>query len=862
MKPPVVNVQTERRKALADRVRFGRFELQVTEGRLLVDGEPATLGRRAFDLLQVLVERAGSLVTRDELIERVWPHVVVEENNLNVQVNALRRVLGADVVLTVPGRGYRLALKVEPLAPPAVPAASPAAPPRTHLPVGLGPLIGRDDVLAETEALLEGSRLVSVVGAGGVGKSRLAHAVLQRRAPRQPGAVCWVDLHAAADAQSLPGAIGVALGLERAPGDPVASLVKAAAGLDLLVALDGGEVHLDAVAGLVQRLLDGVGGLSLLVTSQAPLRLGAERVVRLQPLRLPAPGDDIPAMRRAAAVALFEDRARAADSRFALTDAQVPAAAAVCRRLDGLPLAIELAAARAPMMGVAVLLDSLDDRLRVLTASRNRLAPPRQQTLRGALQWSYGLLGSMEQMLFRHMGVLAGSAPLALVLGLVPGADAAAQAQRWDLLDALDQLVQRSLVDAVSDETGQSPRYRLLESPRALAVEELRASGEEPQARRCHAMAVLSEFEQSRRSLLAGAVSVEAWRRDVLVLLADLQQALSWALAAGDDPLALALARALLDAVPDPRHVETRIAVQTCERVLASHADLEPRLACNAWLVVSLVGVNGPQRRPEATERALARARQLGPGDDDRFLLYLVLCEAARALQPTSTAERIRALLKEARTLEAPDWPPIRTRARFRAEAFVAMRNDRADDALRWLQRALELSLAAGDPSLATRLNIADMELLAGDAAAAIRTGTSLVAALAERRAAGLLALARINLAAAHLARDQADPARSLLQLAWTTSRAFGADWPHNESCLVMMALLVALEGRHETAAQLLGAAETRNAGAGFALNEKRAWDRCSALVTQALGEAQALALRAQRRGLHDDALTRLAFGT
>lgn len=847
----------------AEAVRFGRFEVQPTQGRLLVDGEPAALGRRAFDLLLVLVERAGRLATRDELIERVWPGLVVEDNNLNVQVNALRRVLGANLVVTVPGRGYQLAARVE-----AAPLAAPPPPPvpalRAHLPAGQPPMFGRDDELAALQTLIDGHRLVTLVGAGGVGKSRLAQAALQQRLAKDAESVCWVDLTAAADATGLPGVVCTALSLQRPPGAPLDSLVQAAAGLDMLVALDNAETHLDAVAALTQALLDGVPGLRLVVTSQAPLRLGAERVMRLGPLAVPDRPLPAGQARRFGAIALFADRARAADNRFVLADAQLPAVAELCRRLDGLPLAIELAAARAPVMGIAVLLDSLSNRLGVLTSNRNRLAPHRQQTLRDALAWSYGLLSEREQQLFRRLAVLAGSASLGLVQRLV--ADPAAEAtEAWAWLDALDQLVQRSLVEVVDDEAAGAPLYRLLESPRALALERLAAAGEEHAARQHHARAVLAELRQAEQSLQSGALGVEACRAQNQHRFADALQAFSWAAAAGEPTLALELGSLLVEALPAPMDAEERLVVETCESLLDGTADIEPILACRASMVVSVaLGFIAPRRRLPAAMRALELARQHGVAGVDRHLMYSVLCSAALALTGTGPAGQApaQALLEEALALEDPQWPPVRLRAGARVAAFLALRSGRADDALRLFRRGLALSQAAGDASLATRLNIADMELRSGDARAAVETGGALVATLVSMRATGLLALARINLAEAHLALGQAAPAQDLLQAAWPLSCSLGRQWAHHTTCVQRMAELAALQGRHEAAAQLLGAAEARRPeqDAGDAATEAAAARRIREQVIPAVGAERFESLRAQGRGLPDASLAALAF--
>ncbi|MBC7942193.1 MAG: helix-turn-helix transcriptional regulator [Chitinophagaceae bacterium] len=842
-------------------LRFGRFELRALEHRLLADGEPVALGGRAFDLLLALVRRAGQLVTRNELIEQVWPGRVVEENNLSVQINALRKVLGGDWLVTVPGRGYRFVAPLQLAA--TGKAAQPAAArsPRTHLPALQPLLIGRSDDLAALSTLIDQHRLVTVVGAGGMGKTRLAQALLQLRAYTYAQSVCWVELGHIAAPEALALTVAAALELQLPPGDALTHLAQAVRGMQMLVALDNAEHLLEAVATLAQALLDATPGLRLLVTSQAPLRLSSERVLRLGPLAVPQ--GTLPAQQAQAfgAVRLFCERAAAADHRFVLSDADVPVVIDLCRRLDGLALAIELAAARAPALGPARLLDALTDRLHAFRLNPNRLAPARPQSLRATLQWSVGLLAPQEQQLFRRLGVLAGSAALELVQQLGSDAQDNLLADPWAVVDALDQLIQRSIVEVLNVDDHSPPRYRLLESPRALALEQLALAGEEPQARHRHAQALLQAFEHDGRAMLSGDQDVATWRREGEHAFADVLQALAWACTAADHALALGLAVALLERVPDPWHVDVRNAVRICETLLEIAEGIDARLACRAWLAVNLVHSRGPQRSQEATTRALQRVRGLGLADEDRYTRYATLCDAARVRLAGTQPDQAQALLEEAQALEDPGWPPVRLRELARARAFVAMAQRKPDLTLRHLKQTLSLSLAAGDPSFATRINIADMELAAGDATAAVETGRALVEALEGRRAVGLLQHARLNLAAAHLALQQAHEALELLQAAWHAARSFAGDWSQLAHFLDLLAWLHALEGRHEVAARLVGAAEARyEATQGQRhVNEQRAHDCTLALLRNAFDEPVLTDLRVQGSGLPDAAV--VSFG-
>jgi predicted ATPase len=876
-------------------LRFGRFELRAREQRLLVDGEPLALGGRAFDLLVVLVDRAGELVTRNELIERVWPGRVVEENNLSVQINALRRALGADAVLTVPGRGYRFALRPAPApwpapGPPggaavpaaasagaeAVAAAADATPVRTRLPAALPLLIGRSDDLAALGTLIDQHRLITIVGAGGMGKTRVAQALLHLRAAAAPHGVCWVELGPVQSPEALPGVLAVALGLEPASGPPLGRLAQALAGLQMLVALDNAEHLVDAVAALAQALLDAAPRLRLLVTSQVPLRLAAERVWRLAPLAVPQ--DTLPAQQAQAfaAVALFAERAHAADSRFVLTDAQVPAVIALCRRLDGVALAIELAAARAPALGVARLLDAMSDRLRLLTRNRDRAAPPRQQTLRAALEWSHGLLGAAEQRLFRRLAVFNGGAALERIRAVAADPPGEGTLDEWTLLDALDELVQRSLVDLVLDEADAAPRYRLLESPRALALEQLAAAGEEPLIRTRHARALRAAWDAAEAALHAGHAGVLAWRSEAEPELDAARDALAWACESGDDELALALASALVPRLPpalrDERKQVARIAESIVDRV--------PDVAAQqrAWTAVAFAGTN---RR--AADRALDLARQLqraakGASDatpaasattgnataasataasatagdsatfSSRIVLHAALCDAARAQVQDDRVAAAQELMDEADRLEDPRWPPVRLRAAVRARAALAARCGDLATALALNRRLQVLNRAAGDPALQGQLNIADLELSIGDAAGALGTLQALVPLLLRHRDDVRLALARLVMAAAHLALDEVRPAREALFQAWPVMLRIGRE----ADALDYLALVAVIEGDPAAAARLLGAADAQYAARGEARppNEARARDRAATLVVQRLGDERAAVGIAQGRGL------------
>ena len=446
--------------------RFGGFELQPDRRRLLADGRPQTLGQRAFDVLQVLIERRERIVGKNELLDVVWPGLVVEENNLQVQISALRKLLGPQAIATIPGRGYRFTVALDDataggdVGPQPAEALTPALGrgPATNLPKELPPLYGREADLAALRALVDRHKLVTVVGAGGIGKSRLAQAAAHAAIGRWPDGAWMVELAGLSEPSLVPGAIARALGVTVASGDEAAArgaLVAALAARTLLLVVDNCEHLQDAVSAAVEAILRDAPGVAVLATSQEPLRLPDEHQFRLAPLAVPADATAA-AAREAGAVALFEARVRAVDPRFALTDENLALAIDVCRRLDGLPLAVELAAARVGTLGLRPVRDKLDARFKLLTGGA-RATLRRHQTLRAALEWSHNLLEADERAVFRRLGAFAGGFTMETAQAVA--ADGAID--EWAVLDHLSALVEKSLV--VMD-PGDPPRYRMLES--------------------------------------------------------------------------------------------------------------------------------------------------------------------------------------------------------------------------------------------------------------------------------------------------------------------------------------------------------------------------------------------------------------
>ena len=396
-------------------VSFGPYRLLAAQRLLLEGDKPVRLGSRAFDILTALVERAGEVVSKEELIARAWPATFVEEANLKIQVSALRRALGDGqgdnrYVATVVGRGYNFVAPVrkeEPSRASPSPTIAPAAP--HNLPFATTRMIGREEIVATLVTQLSRQRLVTVVGPGGIGKTTVALAVAERMIGAYEHGVWLVDLAPLGDPRLVPSAVATVLGLEIRTEDPLPGLVAALRDNRMLLLLDNCEHVIDAAAGLAAAVLSGTPGVNILATSREPLGVQGERVHRLGPLNSPEPSPRLTAAEAAAfpAVQLFVERVTAIVEDFALTDANAPLVVAICRRLDGLPLAIEFAAPRVEVLGIEGLAARLDDSLRLLGAQR-RAAMPRHRTMQAVIDWSYGLLSEDEQRFFRALGIFAG----------------------------------------------------------------------------------------------------------------------------------------------------------------------------------------------------------------------------------------------------------------------------------------------------------------------------------------------------------------------------------------------------------------------------------------------------------------------
>lgn len=697
---------------------FSAFRLLPAQRLLLTDDRPVKLGARAFDLLLALVERRDRVVAKQELLDIVWPEEDVGEANLAVHVMALRKVIGRAAIANVSGRGYRFTLPVE--MEDAFPAAVPAWPTLLHnLPAQLDALIGRDSEIRLLEDLVERHPLVCVVGPGGVGKTRLAQHVAARLPRRSAAATWWIELASLSDPALVVATVAQALRIAQLPQrDALSALCTVLRSSPALLFLDNGEHVLEGVVALATALREQAPEARLLVTSQEPLRLPGEQIMRLEPLTLPM-DDSLKSARYSGAVALFESRARLLAPGFRVHSGNVADVVHICSGLDGIPLAIELAAARLPLLGLAGLRSRLTERLRLLT-SHARSPVPRHQTLRATLDWSHGLLDDAEQRLLRRLGVFAGG--FTLVAAQHMASDESLD--EWGVLEKLGALVDRSIV--VSD-AQPVPRFRLLETTRLYALERLAEAGEQAFWRERHARAM--------DELLRVAVDDHRlWRTPPALVpalvpeLDNARAALDWAHACTDDALAIGLA-----AGTSHVFLAASLNAEYLERVLPLRMrvtrQLLPRTVGLFWARIALA--SSRNAHPAGFDAALQAAvvyREVG----DPGRLYDALTWTLAIGSRLSHGADMQAVVHEAEQLERPAWPPA-LRSSFQWAKYRWLQaQSRTAEALVCALAQAELLAQAGNwaTHVAVGANVADCELTLGQPARAEMLARSSLEAL------------------------------------------------------------------------------------------------------------------------------------
>jgi predicted ATPase/DNA-binding winged helix-turn-helix (wHTH) protein len=504
--------------------RFGPYVFVPQRSLLLRSETPVRIGGRALDLLEALVERPGTVIGKRELIARAWPKLTVDEGNLKANMAALRRALDGGTpadryIATVTGRGYRFVASVQSSGTTAPERAKTTIGTRSHnLPTGITRIIGRADAIDALQADLCRARLVSIVGAGGIGKTTVALAVAERALQCFKDGVWLVDLASLRDPGLVPSAVAKAMGLAANSAKMLSRVCEYLRHREMLIVLDNCEHVIDAAAACASSVLTSAAAVKLLVTSREPLVVKGERVRRLSALSMPPLTAQLSAEEALTfpAVQLFVDRATDRLESFSLTDADAPLVADICRKLDGLALAIEIAATRVDAFGIGELSKLLDDQFRIIIGHRAGLE--RHRTLTATLDWSCGLLSDNDGALLRAVSVFAGVFD-------TDGASFVAGASSDQTADALAQLAAKSLLTVDIDADG--PAYRLLETTRAYCLERLRAWGEDQIVSERHAEFVCTSLEAAKAEW--SQKSPREWGIAYGRFLDDLRGALTWA---------------------------------------------------------------------------------------------------------------------------------------------------------------------------------------------------------------------------------------------------------------------------------------------------------------------------------------------
>jgi predicted ATPase/DNA-binding winged helix-turn-helix (wHTH) protein len=580
----------ELNSAVGERLKFGEFELAPDARALWRRGQQVKLGSRALEILINLASRPGEILSKAELTQLVWRGGFVDETALRVGISAARKALGPDgdrFIATVPGRGYCFVVDVErtQAKPITEPSRLEALTPQ-RLPARITRVVGRDEVIVALAGELNRRRLLSLVGPGGIGKTTVAIAVADRLRT-DFDAVVFADLAPIENGAQVSAAVAANLGLNlRLQEDPVDEIAVAVEDRHVLIVLDNCEHLVDLAASFVEALLSRAAGVTILATSRERLRAAGEWVHQLSPLGAPPQSSSLSVeeVRGYPAVELFEERAAFALGGYKVSDIDARYVAEICRRLDGIALAIELAAGRLAGLGVQGLASSLEDCFSILTHGR-RTALPRHQTLRATLDWSYQLLSPDDQAALRSLSVFIGSfteKDAAFVMGpLIPVGESN---------ERLASLLDKSLL--VANPAERPCRHRLLDTTRAYGEEKLEESGDANARRRRHAEHVRAVFDRATEEWEHGPTG--DWLQTYGRELGNLRAALDWAFSEEGD----GAAGAGLTAAAAPIWFHLSLLDEGLSRVEYSITWLKDQPAPDRRLMMQLYAISGwPQMR-------------------------------------------------------------------------------------------------------------------------------------------------------------------------------------------------------------------------------------------------------------------------
>jgi predicted ATPase/DNA-binding winged helix-turn-helix (wHTH) protein len=606
-----------------------QWEIDLGRRELRSRGIPVPLGGRAFEIVTVLVQSATELVTKDRMMERVWPGAVVGEGTLHVHISAVRKALGADRVMlkTVSGRGYRLLGGWTPQQREAIAAPvyasltrTPGAPANNFPPL-ITRLVGRAAACQFVRDLVSAYRVVTLTGPGGIGKTSLAIKAVRYLLPDFEDGGWIVELASLSDPGLVPSTVASTLGLKLSGEISAESVARAVGAGHLLLVLDNCEHVIDAAANLAETVTRLCPRVTIVATSREVLRVDGESVYRVPPLDVPAVGEAAPDyVMQYSAVELFVARTNALNAGFSPAAEDLASIATICRHLDGIPLAIEFAAARAAVLSVEGVAAGLRDRFALLTVGR-RTALPRQRTLRATFDWSHELLPDTERQLLRRLAVFTGGFTVDAVTAVMKdtGFDAPA------VLDGIANLVAKSWV--ALDKSGAAARWTLLETVRAYALEKLAEHAEADIAAQHHALYFRDLFTPRAQGAGSSLSDEELARR--VREIDNVRAALDWSFSAGDQAIGIDLTAAY---APVWRHLSLMIECrEQCERALLR---LEPHATANIRLRMEL-------------QLALAAAMfiTMGPAELAKTLLTKALETADALNDPKAQAGALSTLI-------------------------------------------------------------------------------------------------------------------------------------------------------------------------------------------------------------------------
>ena len=628
-------------------MRFGEFAFAPGLRRLERGGAVVELSSRGMDILAVLTERPGEVIAKRELLARVWPDAVVVEAALRFHMVALRRALGDGeggerFIITVPGRGYSFVGELETASGAAEGGAAPSRAAPRPLPAHPTKVVGRDAVVEDLIRQLKLQRFVTVVGPGGIGKTTVALLAAHQWEGAHRGSTVFIDLGdlASENPESVAEALCAMLGVAAQGTSALECVLAHLQTSQALIVLDTCEGVIDAAARLAESLVGSAPGVRVLATSREALRAEGESVYRIEPLAAPPPAAELTAKEALnyPAVQLFVQRVAANHAGFELSDAHASIVAAICCELDGMALAIELAAGRVDAFGIQQVADLLATEFALAWPGR-RTAVPRQQTLRATLNWSHELLDAAERKVFRRLSVLAGVA-FSLEAAMAVCGDS--QTPQAEVVEAMFSLVAKSLVRTVTDDSPR--RYRLLDMARAYARGKLDASSEEAEVRQRQARYYREVLDRTPAASEDHAATSEC--------LANVRAVLGWAFATeGMDVLAIELSAAaaslwLREGLPADSRRWTREALARLDRGIKVGSELDVRIA----LASSLVVTPGISADSHGSRETTYQQTQSGDRSDLRLAELAVPWGHQLRLAHFAAAQR---LLDEADILEA-----------------------------------------------------------------------------------------------------------------------------------------------------------------------------------------------------------------